>query len=129
MGTLVQVATCRKRYRAGDWESITARSGLTNPLHKIPSTLRDRIPNTVAQQYSPNLPGTLRYSPGVYRLDMSIQVLDSRRSRSRASLTASNLDDYKIVGEYIQDKKRCGFLLILREDERSIAKIRLGQIH
>ena len=30
-------------------------------------------------------------SPGVYGLDMSIQVSDSRRSRSRASLMASSL--------------------------------------
>ena len=86
MGVLVQVATCRKRYKAREWKSITARSGLTNPLPNRPSRLRDRIPNTVAQQYLPNLPGTLRYSPGVYDLDTPIQVLDSRRSRSRASL-------------------------------------------
>jgi hypothetical protein len=33
MGVLVQVTTCRKRYKAGEWKSITARSGLTNPLH------------------------------------------------------------------------------------------------
>ena len=43
--------------------------------------------------------------------------------------TISNLGYYKIVGVYIQDKKRGSFLLILREDERSIVKIRLGQIH
>ena len=49
----------------GKWESSLARSGLPNPLQKIPSTLRDRIPNTLAQQSRLNQPGTLRYSPGV----------------------------------------------------------------
>ena len=57
-----------------------------------PSTLRDRIPNTIARQSSLNSPGTLRYSPGVYGLDMSIQVLDSRRSRSRGGSINSNLN-------------------------------------
>ena len=58
---------------AGEKQSqkINARSGLKNPLHKIPSTLRDSL--------------------GVHGLDISIQVLNSQRSRSRSGLTTSNL--------------------------------------
>ena len=53
-------------------ESITAGSGLTNPLHRCKACL-----------------------------DMPIQVLDSRRSRSRASLTTSNLGYYNDCKTYM----------------------------
>ena len=63
--TITQVASYRNRCKPGG-KSLSARSGLTNPLQTLP----------------------------LNGLDMAIQVLDSRRSRSRAGLATSNLGYY-----------------------------------
>ena len=48
--TIMKVAIYRN-YCKSRWGPIIARSGLPNPLHKIPSTLRGSIPNSVLPQY------------------------------------------------------------------------------